>query len=361
MISLNELLKTAVEKKGSDLHLKSDSSPVLRINRRLNLLKDIPPLSHEDIKKLAYEMLPKAKKEIFEKDFQVDSSYEFKDQARFRLNVFQQRGKIGIVMRNVSSEIRNFEDLGLPKVLEKISEERRGLVLVTGTCGSGKSTTLAAMINRINETRDAHIITIEDPIEFLFKDKKSIITQRELGVDTPDYPSALRHVVRQDPDVILVGEMRDLDTMRTALTSAQLGNLVFSTIHTINAYQTITRIMDMFPPHEHNQIRFMLADTLQAVVSQRLLPKKDGSGMIPAIEVLIITPLIRKYIEENKLSEISPQMEKGEYYGMQTFNQSLFKLYQEEKIELDTAKQASSSAEELMLLIKGVGPSTIST
>ena len=359
MISLDELLKTAIEKNGSDLHLKAGSSPVLRINRRLNFLKDIPPLSHEEIKKLAYQMLPEEKKAILEKDLQVDCSYEFKDNARFRLNVFLQRGKMGIVMRNVSSAIKNFEDLGLPKVLEKISEERRGLVLVTGTCGSGKSTTLAAMINRINETRDAHIITIEDPIEFYFTDKKSIITQRELGIDTPDYPSALRHVVRQDPDVILVGEMRDLDTMRTALTSAQLGNLVFSTIHTINAHQTITRIMDMFPPHEHNQIRFMLADTLQAVISQRLLPRKDGKGMIPAIEVLIATPLIRKYIEESKLSEISPQMEKGEYYGMQTFNQSLFKLYQEEKIDMDVACQASSSAEELMLLIKGVGSSTV--
>lgn len=357
MITLNELLKVVIEKKGSDLHLKADSSPILRINRRLNILKDIPPLTSEEIKKLAFQMLSEEKKETLEKNFQVDCSYEFKDQARFRLNVFYQRGKLSMVMRSISSLMKNFQDLSLPKVLEKICEERRGLVLVTGTCGSGKSTTLAAMINRLNETRDAHIITIEDPIEFYFQDKKSIITQRELGVDTPDYPSALRHIVRQDPDVILIGEIRDLETLRAALTSAQLGNLVFSTIHTVNAYQTVTRILDMFPPHEHNQIRFMLADTLQAVISQRLLPRKDGAGMIPAVEVLINNALIRKFIEEGKLMEIGPQMEKGEYYGMQTFNQNLHKLYQEQKIELDIAYQASSSKEELMLRIKGVDTS----
>jgi len=357
MIELEKLCREVIEKKGSDLHLRAGSKPLIRINRRLNLTGE-EIIKQEDLKELAFKIIPENKKEIFKKNLQVDFSYEYRDIARFRVNVFYQKNVINIVMRYVPSNIRNFEELNLPKVLEKVSMEQRGLVLLTGTAGSGKSTTLAAMIEYINNNRDAHIITIEDPIEFYFEDKKSIISQREIGVDTPDYALALRHIVRQDPDVILIGEMRDLETISAALTSAQMGNLVFSTIHTINSYQTVTRILDMFPPHQQNQIKFMLSDTLKAVISQRLLPRKDGSGMIPAVEVLIATPLIRKLIEENNLSEIYQHIEKGDYYGMQTFNQSLYKLYQEEKIDLDTALKASSNPEELMLKIRGIDTSS---
>ncbi|RLD18326.1 MAG: type IV pili twitching motility protein PilT [Caldiserica bacterium] len=357
MNDIKELLGVLIERNGSDLHLRADSKPVIRVNRRLSYIEEVPPISEDVLKNIALSIIPEDKIESFKKNLQVDFSYEIEN-ARFRVNVFYQKSKINIVMRYIPTKIKSFEELNLPKVLEKICEERRGLVLVTGTAGSGKSTTLASMVEYINTTRDAHIITIEDPIEFYFEDKKSIISQREIGVDTPDYITSLRHIVRQDPDVILIGEMRDIETIRAALTSAQLGNLVLSTIHTINTYQTITRILDMFPTHEQNQIRFMLSDTLKAVISQRLLPLKDGSGMIPAVEVLIATPLIRKLIEENNLSEIHQQIEKGEYYGMQSFNQSLYKLYQEGKIDLDTALKASSNPEELMLRIRGIDTSS---
>jgi len=358
MTLLEQLMTLSIEKKASDIHVRPNLAPALRINKKLFYLKEFPPVSVEKMEEMAGQMLSPEKKAELEKFLQVDLSYELKGQARFRVNIYHQRDELSIVMRRVSLKIDTLADLNLPPALEKICENRRGLVLLTGTTGSGKSTTLAALVEHINQTRDAHIVTIEDPIEFYFQEKNSLFSQREIGIDTPDYKTALRHVVRQDPDVILIGEMRDLDTMRAALTSAQLGNLVFSTIHTIGAYQTITRIVDLFPPHEQNQIRFMLSDTIQAIISQRLLTRKDAPGMIPAVEIMIATPLVRKYMEENQLVEIHTQMEKGEYYGMQTFNQALLKLLRDGKIDEQIALQASSNPEELLLKMKGISGST---
>jgi twitching motility protein PilT len=256
-------------------------------------------------------------------------------------------------MRYVPVEIPSFETLNLPQVVKKIADNPRGLVLVTGTTGCGKSTTLASMIKHINSTRTNHIITLEDPIEFLHKDKLSIISQRELGIDTTSYSEALKHIVRQDPDVILIGEMRDTDTMAAALTAAQTGHLVLSTIHTIDAIQTVTRIVDMFPPHHQNQIRLQLSDTLKGVISQRLLANIKG-GRVPACEILVVTALVKKFIEQNTMSEIMQAMKQGAYYGMQVFNQSLLALYNSGNISLEDALAAATNPEELMMNIRGI-------
>jgi twitching motility protein PilT len=258
----------------------------------------------------------------------------------------------------VPDKIPTIEELKLPPVLAQIADNQRGLVLVTGTTGCGKSNTLASMINRINMTRCENVITIEDPIEFIHKDVKSIVSQRELGFDTLTYLDALKNVVRQDPDVILLGEMRDQETVAAAITAAQTGHLVFSTIHTVDAAQSINRIVDLFPPHQQNQIRLLVADTLKAVISQRLLPHASGKGRVPAVEVLIVTPLVRKMIEENNLSEVVNLMKQGQFYGMQTFNQSLIKLFQANEVKLEDALQAATNPEELMLTVRGVQSST---
>ena len=256
-------------------------------------------------------------------------------------------------MRFVPTEIPSFEALHLPTVIRKIADNQRGIVLVTGTTGCGKSTTLASMIDYINSTRPVHIITLEDPIEFLHKDKLSVVSQRELGMDTTSYLEALKHIVRQDPDVILIGEMRDTETMAAALTAAQTGHLVLSTIHTIDAIQTVTRIVDMFPPHHQNQIRLQLSDTLKGVISQRLLQNVKG-GMMPACEVLVVTALVRKFIEQNTMSEILQAVKQGAYYGMQTFNQALLNLYNAGNVSLEDALAAATNPEELMMNIRGI-------
>jgi twitching motility protein PilT len=350
---LNELLRLMSEVRASDLHLRPGSKPVIRVNGDLKAV-GMPELSADDIKKLAGELFNERQKEEFQKRREVDLSINVDNTARFRVNVFQQRNEVNMVMRRIPAKIKGVEELLLPESLKRIASENRGLILVTGTTGCGKSTTLAAMIKYINTNFSKHIITIEDPIEFNHRDAKSIISQRELSIDTFSYLDALKHIVRQDPDVILIGEMRDMDTMAAALTAAQTGHLVLSTIHTINAMQTVSRIVDIFPPHQQNQIRLQLADSLCAVVSQRLLPKKDGSGMVPAVEILVANSLIRSLIEENKFSSINEQMEKGDYYGMQTFNQALEKLYNDGLVDIEEAKNAATNPEDLLLRIRGI-------
>src|ERR1700737_4134345 len=297
---INDLLKIAVERKASDLHLKVPAFPVLRIDGVLPPLGRRGPPMQEDTIAMAYSIMSARQKEKFKNDFEIDIAYSVPNLGRFRCNIFQQRGTVGLVLRVIPARILTIRDLLLPPVLEKICMEQRGLVLCTGTTGSGKSTSLAAMIDHINTTRNEHIMTIEDPIEFLHRDKKSIINQREVEVDTKGFGVALRSALRQDPDVILVGEMRDYETIETALTAAETGHLVFSTLHTLDATETINRIIAVFPPHQQKQIRLQLAAVLKAVVSLRLLPRADGLGRVPAAEVLISTANIRACIETRK-------------------------------------------------------------
>ena len=352
-MEIADLLKEIVEKNASDLHLRAGSPPIFRIDGRLSRSSH-PVLSLKETERIGFSLLNEKQKKIFKENHECDLSYAIEGLARFRINIFLQRGTTHIAFRLVPFEVPDFEELNLPPVLKKISENDRGLVLVTGPAGCGKSTTLAAIVDYINSNRSVHIITIEDPIEFLHQDKNSVISQRELGEDTLDYPAALKHIVRQDPNVILVGEMRDLATVAAALTAAQLGSLVLSTVHTIDAIQTITRVIDLFPPYQQNQVRLQLADTLKAVISQRLLPRGDGKGRVPAVEILVVTALVKKLIEENKIGEILGGMEKGDYYGMQSFNQALQKLYSKGLVKLEDALASASNPEELLLYIRGI-------
>lgn len=355
-MALEFLLEEMIAKKASDLHLRADNPAMLRIDGRLVSMDKM--FSAKETMSIAVSLMNEEQKEIFEKRHEVDLAASFEKFGRFRVNVFKQRGMVNMAFRVIPSVIPKIDQLKLPSVITKIAENQRGLVLVTGTTGCGKSHTLASIIDHINSTRTANIITIEDPIEFIHKDDKSIISQRELGFDTLSYIDALRTVVRQDPDVILVGEMRDQETVAAAITAAQTGHLVLSTIHTVDAAQTMNRIVDMFPPHQQNQIRFLLADTLKAVISQRLLPHASGKGRVPAVEVLIVTQLIKKMIEENNLGEIESLMKQGQFYGMQSFNQCLVNLFQAGEVKLEDALSAASNPEELMLVIRGVQTST---
>ncbi len=355
------ILRKFIEIKGSDLHLRTNCVVYVRLNGNLQVLDPSYVITEEDIIEFANFVMSPKQKAIFEEKRECDVGYNFENIARLRMNIFYQRGVINIAIRNIPLEIPKKEDLFLPDIIYKLAENIRGLVLVTGPAGSGKSTTLASMIDHINSVRSAHIITIEDPIEFIHKDKKSIISQREVNYDTTSFLSALRHVVRQNPDVILIGEMRDLETMQAALTAAQLGHFVLSTVHTVDAIQTINRVIDMFPPYQQNQIRLQLADTLKGVISQRLVVKKDQSGMIPAVEVLVVTPAVKKCIEENNLNDIANLMKQGKHYGMQTFNQALLELYKSDKISLEAALQAATSPEDLMLAVKGIETGTTSS
>lgn len=348
-----------VEKSASDLHIRAGCPPVLRIDGKLSPMET--PLTAEQTMTIAQKMMTERQKRTFEEKRECDLSFSLDGTGRFRSNIFQQKGAVNIAIRLIPSQIPTFENLKLPPSVKKLAENQRGLILVTGTTGSGKSTTLASMVDHINRTRYAHIITIEDPIEFVHKDQLSIISQRELGQDTMTYSDALKHVVRQDPDVILLGEMRDLETMAAALTAAQTGHLVLSTIHTIDAIQTVTRIVDMYPPHQQNQIRLQLADTLRGIISQRLLPHASGKGRVPAVEILVVTALVRKLIAEANTTEIFGAIKQGNYYGMQTFNQSLVKLIQDKEVNLDAALEAASNPEELMLAVRGIESGTDSS
>ncbi len=354
---LQELLQGMVARRASDLHLRSASAPIYRIDGSL-----IPvvskPLTAELAKETLYHMISPRQRQIFEEHNDVDFSFAVPGLGRFRGNAFRQRGSVAVVLRQIPTRIPEFDELHLPKVMPKFCQLSRGLVLVCGVTGSGKSTTLASMIETINASRSEHIVTIEDPIEFLYKDRKSIISQRELGSDTFNFPEALKHVLRQDPDVILLGEMRDLETTATAITAAQTGHLVLSTLHTTDAVQTINRIVDLYPPHQQNQVRYQLADVLKGVICQRLLPSASGSGRVPACEVLVVTALVRKAIIENQMGEIQEAMRQGAYYGMETFHQSLLNLYKDGHVKLDDAMEAATNPEELMMAIRGITQST---
>ena len=353
---INDLLKIAVERKASDLHLKVGSFPVIRIDGALIPLADMRRLMQEDTIAMAFSIMSARQKEKFKNNFEIDISYNVPNLGRFRCNIFQQRGTVGLVLRVIPARILSIKDLLLPPVLEKICQEQRGLVLCTGTTGSGKSTTLAAMIDHINATRNEHIMTVEDPIEFLHRDKKSLVNQREVDVDTKGFSVALRSALRQDPDVILVGEMRDYETIETALTAAETGHLVFSTLHTLDATETINRIIAVFPPHQQKQIRLQLGAVLKSVISLRLMPRADGLGRVPAAEVLIRTNYVRECIEnKEKTKYIKDAIQQGtSQYGMQTFDQSLYALYKSGLITLEEALKRSTNPNEFKLRIQGI-------
>lgn len=357
MLNLNVLLKIMVQNNASDLHIKSDSPVHLRINGRLVPVKD-SVLTAEQIEELVKPFMTGRIKQIFDENHEVDFSYELENMGRFRFNYFLQKLKPSIAIRHIPFKIPSFEELKLPvQPLKKLTSNDRGLILVTGVTGSGKSSTLAAMVEYINQNSDSHIITIEDPIEFSFSDKKSIISQREIGSDTNSFVDALRVALRQDPDVIMVGEMRDLETTKAAITAAETGHLVLSTMHTMNAVQTVSRIIDLYPPHQQTQVRLQLSETLKGIVSQRLLASSKG-GRIVAIEIMINTPHIKKLIADNNLDAISQAISKGGYYGMQTFNQSLVNIYKSNLASLDDVLASASNPDDVLLAIKGIEQET---
>jgi twitching motility protein PilT len=355
MAKIDELLEMMAERGCSDLHLKADSPPAVRIDGRLTILKDRPALAAADTLACAREMLPERHLAVFDEGRDVDFAYSLSGVGRFRVNIFRQRGAVSLAARRVSTERRTFAELCLPQVVETLASEQRGLVLVTGTAGSGKTTTLAAIIDFINCGRDGHIVTIEDPIEVVHDDVQCVIDQREIGIDAESYEDALRHVVRQDPDVIFIGEMRDHETVTAALTAAEIGNLVLSTLHTIDATETINRIIDFYPPYQQRQARIMLGATLRGIISLRLLPAVGG-GLVPAVEVLVMTGTIREYIlDPDQTYKIRDAMGEGEYYGMQSFDQSLLSLFQAGRITVEDAIATSANAHDFRIKLRQIG------
>jgi len=355
-MDLNQILLEALSQEASDVHIKVGVPPIFRVNGVLKPWNKIKPFDLNDVSKMAFGLMNDWQKERFIKNREVDMGYEVYGLGRFRVNVFQQRGKMRIALRIVPYQIKTLEELHLPPVLSSISLEQRGLIVVTGTTGCGKSTTLATMIDIINNERNCHIITIEDPIEFIHEDKKSIIDQREIGSDTSTFSGALRVALRQDPDVILVGEMRDFETIETALTAAETGHLVMSTLHTLNATETVTRIISVFPPYHQKQVRLQLAGVLKGVISQRLVPRADGIGRVPAVEVLVSTARVRECIvEKDKTNEIPDAIAKGvTSYGMQSFDQSLMFLLKEGLITYEEALKHCTNPDDFALRVKGI-------
>src|SRR6266700_321347 len=355
-MKIDDLLVTATAHFASDLHLKVSSFPVMRIGGELYPIAEAPRLSPEDTLDMAFSMMSNRQKQKLKDNSEVDIAYSVKGLGRFRANIFQQRGSVSIVLRVIPDQSKNSMALGLPPVIDRIADERRGLILVTGATGSGKSTTLAAMLDRINATRSGHIVTIEDPIEFLHPDKRAFISQREVDVDTRSFAEALRGALRQDPDVILVGEMRDHETIETALTAAETGHLVLSTLHTLDATETITRIVSSFPSHQQRSVRIQLASVLKAVISMRLVRAARGPGRVPAIEVMVSTGLIRDYIiNEEKTYLIREAIANGSsQYQMQTFDQSLFTLLQSGRITLEEAIHNATNPDEFKMRVSGI-------
>ncbi len=355
--SLSDLLKRMVDSGGSDLHITTNSPPRVRVHGELKPCDDLPPLGPAETKQLAYSILTDAQKHRFEETLELDFSFGIKDIARFRGNLFNQRGAVACVFRVIPFEIKTFEQLGLPHILRKLCEKPRGLILVTGPTGSGKSTTLATMLNTINETRFEHMITIEDPIEFIHPHKRCLVNQREVHSDTHSFANALRAALREDPDVVLIGEMRDLETIESALRIAETGHLTFGTLHTNSASSTINRIIDVFPAHQQSQVRAQLSLVLEGILCQSLLPKFDGRGRAMAMEILIPNAAIRNLVREDKIHQIYSAMQSGqEKFGMQTFNQALHALYQQKSITLETALARSSNPEELQDMITRGAP-----
>jgi twitching motility protein PilT len=359
-LSLSDLLKKLIEMGGSDLHLTTNTPPQVRVDGHLKPLEGFRTLTSADTKALAYSVLTDAQKHRFEEALELDFSFGVRGLSRFRANLFNQRGAVGAVFRAIPYEIKSFDALGLPTVVSQLCERPRGLILVTGPTGSGKSTTLASMLDKINRERHEHIVTIEDPIEFLHSHKSCIVNQREVGADTRGFAEALRTALRQDPDVVLVGEMRDLETIESALRIAETGHLTFATLHTNSAASTINRIIDVFPSAQQAQIRAQLSLVLEGILCQALLPRADGRGRAMALEILVPNPAIRNLIREDKVHQIYSMMQTGQgKFGMQTFNQSLATLYHKRLITLEVAIQRSSNADELRDLIEhGAGVNT---
>ena len=355
-IDLSSILNVAVKSKASDVHLKAGVPPILRVHGSLIPIKNHERLAPDEIARAALRIMNDAQKESFKNNHQLDLAYSVPGLGRFRVNIFQQRGAVGIVLRVIPIKIQTFEELNLPKVLETVANEVRGLVLVTGVTGSGKSTTLAAVLDHINNHKSCHVISAEDPIEFLHRDKRCIINQREIGVDALGFSEALRGALRQDPDIIMVGEMRDLETIEIALTAAETGHLVLSTLHTIDAMETVNRIVSVFPPYQQKQIRIQLAGVIKAIISQRLMPTKDGQGRVPAVEVMVSTGRIRECIEDKeKTKDIADAISKGyTTYGMQTFDQSIMSLLNKGLISYEEALRQASNPADFALKFKGV-------
>jgi len=353
---VNDLLKIAVDNGASDLHLKVGSFPMMRLRGTLVPATEEKKLDHEDVIAMSAAIMSTTQRQKFKESQEVDLAYSVAGLGRFRCNIFQQRGTVGMVLRVIPMTIRSLDELGLPKVLKKIADEERGLVLVTGTTGSGKSTTLAAMIDHINKSRPAHVMTVEDPIEFLHRDNRAMVNQREVTVDTRSFAHALRSALRQDPDVILVGEMRDFETIETGLLAAETGHLVFSTLHTLDATETINRVIAVFPPHQQKQIRLQLASVLRSVISMRLLPRADGNGRAPAVEVMISTPFIRDCIVDREKTHLIPgAIATGtSQYGMQTFDQSIFSLFEQGLVSYEEALRWASNVDEFKLKVQGI-------
>jgi twitching motility protein PilT len=352
MATIYDLLKVMIEKGASDLHITTGSPPRLRVDGKLIPL-DHPPLTPAETKSLCYSILTDNQKHKFEENNELDLSFGVKSLSRFRGNVFMQRGAVAAAFRTIPFEIRSFKDLGLPEIVNELVKKPRGLILVTGATGSGKSTTLASMVDRINDERFDHIITVEDPIEYLHTHKKCLINQREVNADTASFKNALRYVLRQDPDVVLIGEMRDLETIEAALTVAETGHLTLATLHTNSAVQTINRIIDVFPPHQQEQIRVQLSFVLEGILAQQLIPKKNGKGRVLAVELLVPNPAIRNLIREDKIHQIYSMMQTGQAkFGMQTMNQSLFELYTRGHLSYEDAIGRSSVPEELITMLQ---------
>ncbi len=356
MATLYDMLKTMIEKGASDLHITTGSPPRLRIDGALSILGQ-EPLNGTETKALCYSILTDAQKHRFEENSELDLSFGVKGLSRFRANIFMQRGAVAGAFRTIPFEIKTFSDLGLPEISRELIKKPKGLILVTGATGSGKSTTLAAMLDEINATRSEHLITIEDPIEFLHPHKKCLVNQREVGADTKSFKNALRYILRQDPDIVLVGEMRDLETIEAALTIAETGHLTFATLHTNSAVQSINRVIDVFPPHQQEQVRVQLSFVLEAVFAQQLIPRKNGNGRALALEVMVPNVAIRNLIREDKLHQIYGMMQAGQgQSGMHTMNQSLYDLYLKGVISYDDALARSTVPDELVAMFKKAGP-----
>jgi len=352
--TMHDLLSFMVERGASDLHITTGTCPQIRMNGKLTPLTQFEQLTPQDTQRLAYSVLNESQKQKFEEESELDLSFGIQGLARFRCNVYRQRGAVGCAIRVIPVKIRGFGDLGLPPIIEQLAERPKGLVLVTGPTGSGKSTTLAAMVDKINSEREDHIMTIEDPIEFVHHHKKCLVNQREVFSDTQSFKNALKHILRQDPDVVLVGEMRDLETVAAALTIAETGHLTLATLHTNSCAQTMNRIIDVFPTSQQGQVRAQLSLVLEGVLAQQLIPTVDGQGRVMALEIMVATPAIRNLIREEKIHQIYSSMQAGQKFGMQTMNQSLLSLVQQRRISREEAVNRTMDPGELLQLLTGV-------
>lgn len=353
-MKVNDLLELMVKRNISDIHFKAGIAPVLRFNGKL-ISAESTPLSSDQVEQLAYSLMNEKQQKKFEKDDELDISYEVENISRFRVNLYRQKGSIALSLRVISPTPKTFEELNLPaEAMRKLVGNNRGLILIAGVTGAGKTTTMNTMIDFINSTRKFNIITIEDPVEFYHTDKMSTISQREVGSDTKSFAQALKHVLRQDPDAIVIGEMRDFETVNAAILGGETGHLVISTIHTIDAVHTLNRIVDMYSPHQQSQIRMTLSQILKGIIAQRLIPRIDQEGRVPAVEILTVTPFVRKLIAEGKDMGIYTAMQQGSFYGMQSFDQSLINLYKDGKISLEDALDNATNPDELMLSVRGI-------